>query len=154
MNRNQLFFENNSLTLITALFIFLFVYTATGKIFDFASFRAVLHKSPFIGDKAPVVAWALPFLEFGISLLLLFPRTRRQGLWLSFVLLFLFTAYLLLMSFIAPRWSLYSIGILNQLTWLQHVIINIFFMLLAVTGLFGSRRTTVPEPRFIYSAMC
>jgi uncharacterized membrane protein YphA (DoxX/SURF4 family) len=148
--------RRNQLTLIlSALIIVLFVYTATGKFFDFASFRAVLHTSPIVGEKAPVVAWALPLLEFGISLLLLFHRTRRQGLWSALVLLIIYSGYLLYQSLFLGESIYYSAGILQQVTWWQHLIINFLLISLTVLGLRLYRpKPVVEESRVLYSAMC
>jgi putative oxidoreductase len=146
--------KRNTLTeIIAALFILLFVYTATSKLFEFSSFRYVLSKSPMIGNKAPFLAWALPLLEFGISLLLFIPRTRRQGLWGSLVLMTLFTGYLSYMIYFTPDRPCNCGGVLKQMTWNQHLIFNIFFVLLAVLGLWWDRRKpTQGNPKMLYGA--
>lgn len=152
MRRNQL---TKILSAFYILLLVLFVYSATDKLLDFASFRAVLHKSPIVGEKAPVVAWALPLLEFGISLLLLFRRTRRQGLWSALVLLAIYSGYLLVQSFLLGESIYYSAGVLKQVTWWQHLIINFLLISLTVLGLWKRRpNPAIEESRVLYSAMC
>ena len=80
--------------IISSLFILLFVYTALSKFRELASFKAVLKRSPLIGDMNIAVAWAIPLAELMIALMLLMPRTRKLGLYGSFVLMTLFTIYL------------------------------------------------------------
>lgn len=126
--------------IIAALFILLFVYTATSKFLEFTSFRYVLSRSPLIGDKAPVLAWALPLLEFGISLLLFFPRTRRQGLWASLAIMIFFTGYLVYMIYFTPNRPCSCGGVLKQMSWKQHVIFNLFFVALAALALWMDRK--------------
>jgi putative oxidoreductase len=126
--------------IIAALFILLFVYTATSKFFEFASFKYVLSKSPLIGNMAPAVAWGLPIVELLISLLLFIPRTRRLGLWASFGIMVLFTGYLGYMIYFTPDRPCSCGGVLKQMTWKQHLVFNIGFTLLALLGLWLQRR--------------
>jgi uncharacterized membrane protein YphA (DoxX/SURF4 family) len=134
MKRNQL------VEIIAALFILLFVYTATSKFLEFKGFKAVLSMSPLIGKMAPFVAWALPLSEILIAMLLFFPRTRRKGLWASLAIMLLFTGYLGYMIYFTPTRPCNCGGVLRQMTWKQHLIFNAFFTLLAVTGLWRDRK--------------
>jgi uncharacterized membrane protein YphA (DoxX/SURF4 family) len=128
------------LEIIVALFILLFVYTGTSKFLDFPNFSYVLSRSPLIGSMAPVVAWALPLTEFAIALLLFFPRTRKLGLWASFLIMLMFTGYLTYMIYFTPDRPCNCGGVLKQMTWKQHLVFNIFFTLLALAGIWLSRR--------------
>lgn len=131
------------LEIIVALFILLFVYTASSKFFDFTNFRYVLADSPLIGKRfAPVVAWALPLTELFIALLLFFPRSRRLGLWASLLIMLLFTGYLTYMIYFTPDRPCNCGGVLKQMSWKQHLVFNIFFTLLALAGIWLSRRRT------------
>ena len=49
--------------IISALFILLFVYTASSKLFDFDNFRNTLWQSSLIGHKATPVAWTILLME-------------------------------------------------------------------------------------------
>jgi putative oxidoreductase len=143
----------NRLTeIIAALFILLFVYTAASKLLGFSVFRFVLSRSPLIGNMAPAIAWVLPFLELFVSLLLFFPRTRRRGLWASFILMVLFTGYLAYMIAFAPHLPCSCGGVIRHMTWTQHLFFNVFFTLLAATGLWWDRRKPAVTSRVIYSA--
>lgn len=143
--------RNTLIEIIAALFILLFVYTAASKLFEFSSFRKVLSTSALIGNKAPVVAWALPLMEFGISLLLFASRTRRQGLWGAMLLV---AGYLAYMLFLSSGFSANYAGVFRNMSWTQHLIFNIFFMLLAVLALWwDSKKPTAGSPSVIYRAM-
>ena len=128
------------LELIVGLFILLFVYTGTSKFLDFANFSHVLGRSPLIGGMAPIVAWGLPLTEFAIATLLFFPRTRKLGLWASFAIMLVFTGYLTYMIYFTPDRPCNCGGVLKQMTWKQHLVFNIFFTLLALAGLWLSRK--------------
>jgi putative oxidoreductase len=147
MKRNQL------VEIIAALFILLFVYTATSKLFEFNSFRSVLSRSPLIGSTAPLIAWTLPILEIVIATFLFFPRTRRKGLWASLIIMLLFTGYLGYMIYFTSDRPCSCGGVLQQMTWKQHLVFNIFFTLLAAFGLWWQKRKpTQSNPRVTYSA--
>lgn len=119
---------------IAALLILLFTYTALTKFFEFNLFVGVLRKSPLIKGYAPVVAWLLPITELVISLLLLLPATRQRGLYASSIIMTVFTLYIGYMLLFAPELPCSCGGVLQQLTWQQHLLFNIFFTVLSITG--------------------
>lgn len=132
--------RNLIIEVISSLLILLFVYTAVSKLLDYSSFKHVLHKSPLIGSKAAVVALALPIIEGLVSLLLFFPRTRLWGLYGSVALMSVFTLYLAYMINFTPKLPCSCGGVLKQMTWNQHLIFNIFFLVLSVSGLVLERK--------------
>jgi putative oxidoreductase len=132
--------RNLIIEIISSLLILLFMYTALSKLLDFNIFKAVLEQSPLIGNKAAVVALALPITELIISLLLLVPRTRLQGFYASGILMTAFTLYLGYMIVFTPRLPCNCGGVLKQMTWNQHLVFNIFFLLLSLTGVVLERK--------------
>ncbi|CAM4055281.1 Methylamine utilisation protein MauE [Pedobacter westerhofensis] len=116
-------------------FIILFIYTATSKIQSFESFKLVLSKSVLIGQYSTLVAWAVPSAEIIISLLLIFPLTRKDGLISSLAIMLVFTAYLIYMVNSGTQLICTCGGVLSSLTWQQHIWFNAVFIVLAATGL-------------------
>jgi uncharacterized membrane protein YphA (DoxX/SURF4 family) len=140
--------KSTLIDLISALFILLFMYTASSKFLEFTKFQGTLSKSPLIGtDLAPIVAWALPITEIVISLLLFFPRTRRRGMWASLFLMIAFTGYIGYLAYFAPHRPCSCGGVLKDMTWKQHFIFNIFFTLLAALGLWLYRKQRLQSER-------
>ena len=126
--------------IISALFILLFVYTATTKLIDHESFRTVLSQSPLIGIKAAILSWVLPILELLTATLLFIPSIRNWGFACSLILMLLFTGYIAYMIFFTPKLPCSCGGVLAFMTWPQHLIFNIFFTALGAVGLrFTSR---------------
>lgn len=123
------------------LFVLLFVYAALTKLLDFQKFVVQLGQSPILTNYATVLAWAVPFLELVISAILIIPRTRMVGLCAAFSLMVMFTSYIVL----AMRFSEYVPcscgGVLEGLTWTQHLIFNVVFVLLGLAGLIGYPRS-------------
>lgn len=117
--------------LIASLFIFLFVYTATSKFLQFALFRVTLSKSPLIGNGSEVFAWIIPFIELLVAGLLFHKSTRRIGFYTAFILMALFTAYVLYMILFIPELPCSCGGVLKSMSWEQHLIFNLFFTGLA-----------------------
>lgn len=117
--------------IIVALFILLFVYTGITKLIDQASFRLVISRSPVIGQWATLLSWALPIIELLAALLLFFPKTKKLGLWISLGLMILFTGYIAYMLVFSDHLPCSCGGVLQQLTWLQHLEFNILFTLLS-----------------------
>jgi hypothetical protein len=120
---------------IASLFIFLFVYTAVSKLFQFELFQSTLYKSPLIGERAGFIAYSLPVIELFVAALLFFNRTLNFGFYLSFLLMVLFTAYISYMLLFEKNLPCSCGGILYILTWRQHLIFNCLFTGLAFIGI-------------------
>lgn len=121
--------------IISAVFIFLFVYTALSKIFTFHLFAQTLKETPIIGGIADYIAIAIPTIELMISLLLFLPCTRRSGLYSTFVLMSIFTLYIGYMLIFTPQLPCTCGGVIEKMTWTQHLLFNVVFTLLALTAI-------------------
>lgn len=119
---------------IAVLFLFLFVYTAVSKFLEFSLFQLTLSQSPLIGSLAPVVAVVLPLTEVLLAGLLFFPRTRKAGLYGSFLLMACFTVYIAYMLLFAGHLPCSCGGVLKELSWAEHLVFNGVFTLLAFWG--------------------
>lgn len=123
------------------LFIFLFLYTAYFKVADHENFSHVLSKSPAISSFiAPILAWAIPFSEILTACFLLIPWTRKTGLWLSFLLMLLFTAYLGYMLMSGKPLPCNCGGVISALTWKQHLLFNLFFLATAASAIYFEQK--------------
>ena len=125
--------------LIAALFIFLFLYTAINKFKGLHAFRLVLSKSPLLHPFATILAPLVPGIEVMITALLFFPRTKKAGLVASFGLMSLFTIYIGYMLLFSVKLPCSCGGVLKQMTWRQHFLFNLFFVALALLGLYLHR---------------
>lgn len=120
---------------ISAAVLSLLLYTALSKLWDYKSFKAVLSVSPLLKSRAGLIAWLLPAIEITVSLLLFFPSTRKTGLQLAFGLITSFTIYLAGMILLTPNLPCNCGGVLASLTWPQHILFNLFFILLSLLGI-------------------
>lgn len=137
--RPYLKFSNNTEAIIADIvvysFIVLFIYTATSKIQSYSSFKLVLSKSVLIGQYSSIVSWAVPAVEIIISVLLIFPVTRKDGLIASLAMMIIFTAYLIYMVNSGSQLICTCGGVLSTMTWKQHIWFNLVFIVVAATGL-------------------
>lgn len=124
---------------IKSVFIFLFVYTATAKLADHEKFEVVLNASPLIGSFASWVSWLVPFTEIFIAFLLLRPGTRHMGFAGSFLLMLFFSFYIAWMLLFSPHLPCSCGGIIGQLNWREHLIVNLLLTSLAAFGWFKTR---------------
>jgi hypothetical protein len=120
--------------ILSALLVFLFMYTGISKLLDYHIFRQQLGQSPFITLYAAVIVWALPLGEIIIAGLLLYTRTRLLGFYLSFFLLSLFTFYLIAMLRLSYFIPCSCGGVLQHLSWNAHIVFNIVFVILSTIG--------------------
>ncbi len=132
--------KSTVIDVIAALFILLFVYTALSKITNITQFESVLNRSPLIENKAPLVAWGLPMIEFFVAGLLFIPSTRKLGLYSSLVLMILFTSYIGYMMVFVPTLPCSCGGVLSMMSWKQHLIFNLAFTILAFVSIILGRK--------------
>jgi len=120
---------------VTFLFIFLFTYTAISKLFSFASFRYNLDHSPLIAPFSQWIAVFLPVLELAVALLLFFPKKRIAGLYASFSLMSIFSLYIAYALVSGLKLPCSCGGIIQSLTWPQHLWVNIILATLGAVSL-------------------
>ena len=115
---------------VVILNIILFLYTGIAKIMDYSVFKEQLAVSPILSWAAQPVAFLLPWVVFGIVLMLVIPRWRLKGLYASFAMMTLFTAYIIVLFSISTEMPCSCGGIMEQLSWQQHLVFNGAFILL------------------------
>lgn len=129
--KKELFIE-----IITGLLIILFLYTSFSKLFDIWYFKYDLAKQPFPNWLKEILLWAIPYSEIGISILLFFKRARKAGFIASLLLMVMFTGYTaaILLNFF-PYVPCGCGGVIRILTWPQHLVFNLFFLVLIIIGI-------------------
>ena len=136
MTKRQVFLE-----IISALLIMLFLYASISKFLDFQRFIAEMNNQPFPNEWTPFLVWIIPPLEIAIALSLMVERTRLIGLFAALVLMTLFTIYTCFVLFHFFSYVPCSCGgVIRKLTWNQHLVFNLFFVVLSVTGIVLQRR--------------
>ena len=136
MHRRQIFME-----VIVSLYVLLFLYAGLSKFLDFRSFVKELNNQPLPNSWTPFLAWGLPGSEIGLSLALIFERTRMIGLYGSLLLMGFFSGYaIIILCHVFSYIPCSCGGIIKRLTWRQHLALNLFFVGLAIAGIVLQRR--------------
>lgn len=135
----------NTTYVIALLYILLFTYAAASKILDFENFQIQLGQSPLLSAFAEYVSIAVPVVELILVVLLMFTKSRLLGLYGSFALMTMFSAYIVIILNFSSFTPCSCGGILEKMTWTQHLIFNIVFVLLSATALLLHTNT-----RFVY----
>jgi uncharacterized membrane protein YphA (DoxX/SURF4 family) len=120
---------------IAVFFVLLFVYAGVSKMLDFENFQVQLAQSPLLSAWAGLVSYAVIIMELVVVLLLCFDRTRLPGLHASFGLMVAFTVYITLILNYSDFVPCSCGGVLEKMTWDQHLIFNIICVLLALTAI-------------------
>ncbi|MFV8326856.1 MauE/DoxX family redox-associated membrane protein [Flavobacterium sp. ZS1P14] len=143
--------QNLFLEFICLLYILLFVYAAASKLLDFENFQVQLGQSPMLSAFTGFVSWAVPIIELLIVALLLFPRLRFFALFVAFSLMVMFTSYIIIILNFSSFIPCSCGGILEKMSWTQHLVFNSVFVLLAAAGILllaggvsGGRRILKP----------
>lgn len=124
------------LKVASTLYIILFVYAATSKLFDFEQFKTQLGQSPIITTYADWVAWAVPLLELAIAGLFIVPRFMLFAFYASFSLMIMFTTYIILILNFSDFIPCSCGGVLEDLGWTEHIVFNVVFIAIAASSAF------------------
>lgn len=132
----QVNIKNTFIEITSLLYILLFVYAAVSKLIDFENFKTELAQSPLLSAFAGWISWAVLFFEVATALLISFTKTRLTGLYFGFCLMTMFSAYIFIIlnysSFIPCSCG----GILEKMSWNQHLVFNLIFVLIGAIALF------------------
>lgn len=124
------------LELPAVLLTILFTYASISKLLQYNTFKFQLDQSPFITGYSGIIAWSIPATELVATALLMLPVTRLKGFYLSYGLMLLFTLYIYAILHYSYFVPCSCGGILSRMNWEQHLIFNIVFTLIALTGIF------------------
>ena len=119
---------------VVPLFMLLWVYAATAKILEFDQFKVQLSQVDFLKPLAEVLVWFIPLVEYGLAGLLLVGQTRWLGFVGSALVMSIFTIYIAGMISFSPELPCSCGGIINIVTWQQHLVFNLFVTALAYWG--------------------
>jgi len=122
-------------------FITLFTYTAVNKLWDIDFVEKSLRSFPLIGSMAPLLSWAIPLAELVVVAVLFIPRTRNIGLLLSTLLMISFTFYIIYLKAVSSILPCTCGGMISHLSWDQHLIVNIIFIVLGIASIYLTRRS-------------
>ncbi len=116
--------------IISNFFILLFIYAAVSKLLDFENFQVQIAQSPLLSAYAGFISYAVIVLELVIVLLLIFPRSNLLGLYTSTALMTAFTIYIFLILNYSDFVPCSCGGILEKMGWTEHLIFNIFCLIM------------------------
>lgn len=122
--------------LISYLFILLFVYASVSKLLEFQDFQTQLGQSPLLGAFAVPISFGVIGVELGLAVMLCLEKYRRIGLYGSFVLMGMFTAYIIIILNFTSFTPCSCGGVLESMGWTEHLIFNVFFIVLAAIGIY------------------
>lgn len=125
----------NIIDILSALLICLFVYAAEAKLIQYSLFVEQLMMHPLFRHFAESLAWILPVTELIVAVLLIFPFTRMAGFYASAILLLIFTIYLTGMILTDKHLPCSCGGIISGFGWGQHIVFNLFFIVVSITGI-------------------
>jgi hypothetical protein len=125
---------------IVILYVILFLYTAISKLMEYSIFKEQVATSPILAPVAGLTAIGVPLLEFLVTLLLVIPKWRLQGLYMSLWLMIAFTLYIIGIMLFHDQLPSSCGGVLQELSWTGHLIFNGAYTALATLGIRMERK--------------
>ena len=120
---------------ISLIYALLFVYAAMSKLLDYGNFSRQLGQSPMLSAFAGWIRWFVPLLELIIAVFLFVPKVRLAAMFAAYLLMTMFTVYIYILLNYSSFVPCSCGGILEKLTWNQHMFFNIIFMFLGIVGI-------------------
>jgi putative oxidoreductase len=125
-----------ALFIVILLIVMMWLHASSSKYFDFAGFKRDMHKQPFPTWFSDILIIILPPIEITTAVIVAWQKTRRIGLVVTEVLMSAFTLYIIAIMFnFFPRVPCSCGGIIKSFTWEGHLIFNLFFVAIGITGL-------------------
>ena len=131
-------------TFISIFFILLFCYAAISKIMDFEKFKIQIKDSSLLGSFSEILPVSIIVIELVLVGLLCYQKTRNTGLLGSFILMLFFTGYIAHMLLTSENLPCSCGGILEKMTWKQHLYFNIGCAVLAILALVYNKKYSRP----------
>ena len=120
--------------IIPGMLVLMWSYAAASKLLDYETSRSQMLNQVFSHRIANTLVWAVPATELILAGCLFL--WQRLALYASFILLSLFTLYIgVVMTGIFGRIPCSCGGILEQMSWGQHLVFNLFFIAITILGL-------------------
>ncbi|MDM8175980.1 hypothetical protein QT327_16765 [Olivibacter sp. 47] len=132
--RENIGWKTVTIEVICVLLIALFGLTAMDKTIRFERFYSELGKSPFLMNYALIVAVGTPLIEAIVAVMLGLDKWRLKALYISMFLMSLFTAYIYMLVHYSYFTSCLCSAAIESLSWQQHLIFNIVFLVLTTIG--------------------
>lgn len=128
------------ISIIAALLIALFVYTALSKAMEWHRFLISLRSSPWLRPFSGQLVWAIPVVELLLAAGLFIIRFRERALLFSGILLSGFTVYIGGMLLFMEKLPCGCGGVIEALDWPQHFVLNIVLTLSAFYAWYLERK--------------
>lgn len=124
---------------IASLYVFLYLYTGLSKALDVPKFVSSMKHSPALYPYAETLGILIPAVEIFIAILIIVPFTRYMGLISATSLMALFTGYVAYILFSGSTLPCTCGGIIEQLGWRDHLIVNSSFLVLGIIAVLLSK---------------
>lgn len=118
--------------LITYFFVLLFTYASISKLLDFENFQVQIAQSPLLSAYAGFISYFTIVIELFCVVLLIVPKMRLLGLYMSLGLMAAFSIYIYLILNYSDFVPCSCGGILEKMGWKEHLIFNIVCVFMAV----------------------
>lgn len=135
--------RNTIIEIISISLIILWSYAAFSKFADLDKSHSEMLNQVFPIWMADVLYWLIPTIEVGLCVLLVFTKTKLAGLYGSLILMSSFTLYIaIVMTGVFGRVPCSCGGIFRNMSYGTHLLFNLFFVALALLGIWLVKRWT------------
>ncbi|WP_217604899.1 MauE/DoxX family redox-associated membrane protein [Chitinophaga sp. GbtcB8] len=135
------------LDVIIVLLALLFFYTGLSKIIDWEEFGSRLKTIPAFEHISNLISIGVPAVELTVAILLFIPKTRSLALVSSLVLMIVFSVYVIIILTVMDHPPCNCGGVIEKMSWKQHLVFNIGYTIVALTGVLLNNRSKMEQTR-------
>lgn len=139
---------------ISIFLIIFWLYVGLEKAWSWKNFELSLHQQPLPAWSVGILFWLVPLIEIVTGVLLAFriSKLKRLGYWGSILLLTAFTIFIGLgVAGVYEKMPCHCSSIFNDLSWEQHLVINLILLMVSIVGLYLTQlKPTPPNPHREY----
>ncbi|WP_333574517.1 MauE/DoxX family redox-associated membrane protein [Sphingobacterium sp.] len=123
------------LQVLTFVFICLWIFVGSKKVFTYAEFRASMIRQPFADQYGIVLSYILPAVELATGILFIFEGTKRLGFWATLILMLVFSSYVILA--LRDTWGSIPCDCILEfpISWKAHLWVNGLITIACIVGL-------------------
>lgn len=135
------------LQVLTFALLCLWIYVGSKKVYTYSEFRASIIRQPFADQYEIMLSYILPAVELATGVLFIFEGTKRLGFWLTLILMFVFSGYVILA--LRDTWGSIPCDCILEfpISWKAHLWVNGLITIACVIGLLLDRKISISHRR-------
>ncbi|QES87615.1 MauE/DoxX family redox-associated membrane protein [Rhizosphaericola mali] len=122
--------------------VLMFLYTALEKLLNINQFHVYIGNQAIPRYLMPAITYSIPIIELIAAVLIIAGKTRRSGLYISVILMSIFSLYVFLVILGVFQKQPCNCGdLIQHLSWNEHMVFNLLFTGLSIIVIYMNKNS-------------